>query len=584
MQTTLEMADSYQKDPLFHEALRFFQSGAWESGQAALASLQDKFPLEPDLRRLRQEMLLRSRVDIDEQEDRVKAMRRRILLWSVRLAILAAVILGGMTAFRLYATWIQESWAVAGENLGREVLRVEMAARFRDAQELLRSGRTDAALALLDQISAQDAQYPGLQETITQAQHAQDLERRYFQAMGMVEAGDTQGAMAILKDIYAEVPYFKDVKLQIENIENQFLLGDLLEQADAAYTAAQWETAISGYETVRALNADFKSEHVESRLFESFLNAANDRLVKEPDSLTAMEVAQSYYRKALVLRPGDERIKAEQDAARQTIEARLVKSYVEAAQAAIAGQGDSLEALQSAKEYILKALKIYPEDAGLKMQNILAAAYLRAQDSFAKGRWDVVIDDLELVYSEDPAYASGTARQTLYEAYLQYGDFEESGGNFDTALDFFKKAAGLAEQNEQGSLDRYEAQVRVARILGSQGKYADAIPVFRAAIDAGGLLEQAKENARLAAALDQAEKTAGWGSFRTAFRQFQDIIAAYPPETEQVAYVVQSGEYLTQLANRYNTTVGAILEANPNINPKNVTAGDTLVIPVPTNP
>jgi nucleoid-associated protein YgaU len=124
----------------------------------------------------------------------------------------------------------------------------------------------------------------------------------------------------------------------------------------------------------------------------------------------------------------------------------------------------------------------------------------------------------------------------------------------------------------------------VARILGSQGKYADAIPVFRAAIDAGGLLEQAKENAKLAAALDQAEKTAAWGSFRTAFRQFQDIIAAYPPETEQVAYVVQSGEYLTQLANRYNTTVGAILEANPNINPKNITPGDTLVIPVPTNP
>jgi tetratricopeptide (TPR) repeat protein len=402
--------------------------------------------------------------------------------------------------------------------------------------------------------------------------------------MSLIEAGNAQGALETLRGIYADEPFFKDVKLQIEKLENQFLLGDLLEQADAAYSAAQWETAISGYETVRALNADFQADHVEERLFESFLNAANDRLVKEPDSLTAMEVAQSYYRKALALRPGDERIKAEQEAARRTIEARLVKSYVEAAQVAIAGQLDSLEALQTAKDYILRALKIYPDDAGLKMQNTLAAAYLSAQDNFAKGRWFDVIDNLEIVYKEDPAYASGTARQTLYEAYMQAGDFEESGGNFDTALDYFRKAASLAEQNAQGSLDRYEAQIRVARILGSQGKYSDAIPVFRAAIDAGGLLEQAKEDAKLAAALDQAEKTAGWGSFRTAYRQFQDIITSYPPETEQLAYVVQSGEYLTQLANRYNTTVGAILEANPNINPKNVTAGDTLVIPVPTSP
>jgi tetratricopeptide (TPR) repeat protein len=454
MQTTLERNNqSYHQDPLFHEALRLFQSGAWESGQAVLARLQEKFPLESDLRRLRQEMLLRSRIDIDEQEDRVRTMRRRILTLAVRLAILAAVVLGGLVAFRLYANWIQESWAVASENLSRELAKVELAARFRDAQELLRSGRTDAALALLNQISAQDAQYPGLQETITQAQRAQDLERRYFQAMGLVEAGDTQNAMAILKDIYAEEPYFKDVKLQIENIENEFLLGDLLEQADAAYTAAQWETAISGYETVRALNADFKADHVESRLFESFLNAANERLVKEPDSLTAMDVAQSYYRKALALRPGNERIKAEQDAARQTIEARLVKSYVEAAQAAIASQGDSLEALQSAKEYILKALKIYPEDAELKMQNTLAAAYLRAQDSFAKGRWFDVIDSLEIVYKEDPAYASGTACQTLYEAYMQAGNFEESGGNFETALDYFPQR-GQSGGTERAGLPR----------------------------------------------------------------------------------------------------------------------------------
>jgi LysM repeat protein len=47
-----------------------------------------------------------------------------------------------------------------------------------------------------------------------------------------------------------------------------------------------------------------------------------------------------------------------------------------------------------------------------------------------------------------------------------------------------------------------------------------------------------------------------------------------------VTHSIQTGEYLTQLAKRYNTTVEAILLANKDFNPKKINPGQELVIPV----
>ncbi len=63
----VNQAESYLDNPQFRQAMESLQKGEWESGLSQIEILMQAFPLEPDLRSLRQEMILRSKVDADEK-------------------------------------------------------------------------------------------------------------------------------------------------------------------------------------------------------------------------------------------------------------------------------------------------------------------------------------------------------------------------------------------------------------------------------------------------------------------------------------------------------------------------------------
>ena len=80
------------------------------------------------------------------------------------------------------------------------------------------------------------------------------------------------------------------------------------------------------------------------------------------------------------------------------------------------------------------------------MQYQLAQIYLASVDGFAARDYDTVIDGLEYVVGLDENYANGTARQTLYEAYIGRGQAEMAIGDYHFAIQDFQKAATLAQQ------------------------------------------------------------------------------------------------------------------------------------------
>ena len=64
-----------------------------------------------------------------------------------------------------------------------------------------------------------------------------------------------------------------------------------------------------------------------------------------------------------------------------------------------------------------------------------------------------------------------------------------------------------------------------------------------------------------------------------AFRIYKDVVPDILPPTVQFTHTVESGEYLTQIAKDYGTTVEKILEANKLGTSKRVRAGQQLIIP-----
>src|SRR3990172_3645132 len=568
-------------DPRYKSAMGHLEGGNWEAGLTELDKLVESYPLDRELRALRQEMQLRARIDHDERQDKTAESRRRFVVLTFRVA--AIVLLLGLLGWgtRTYSAWFQQQALAASERVKSELLVIELAAKFRDAQDLVVAGRSEMAIELYQEIAAAGPNYPGLEEALRQAEKQKLLQEKYLQAIAMFDSGDMPGALALFEEITTEEPYFRDVSVRIAEIKDKFFLGDILAQAERAYEGQDWSTAVARYETLRALDPLYQAELVEDRLFEAYMNAAVQALADNTESLEGLKLAESYFRKALALRPQDQVIRQEQLQARQTFRERLFGSYVQAAQAALALQADSLQAQALAEEYFNKAIELRPDDVSVRQQREMAKLYLQAQVDFGRGRWEAVIEALEAVYEADPDYALGTARQKLYETLASRFNQRIASGDYELTLQDFQRAAVLAEQAPDAKLRLFESQIKVAEVRGVLGDYETAVVVYRGAIENAEISDaDLSQRPALAQSLAEADFYAQARNFRQAYRIYREAAREVMLIFPTIEIVVQSGDYLTMLASRYQTTVDAIIRANNLDSSRKISIGQKLNIPV----
>jgi len=578
---TSEQMDSYLSDPLLNQALTNFQKGAWEAGLEELDQLVKKYPLSQPLRSLRQEMKIRSSIDADEITDHRDAFLGRLKFWALRLGLFVAIVAAAAWGIWVYSARIQEQLQIARNRVESEIMTVELAVKFRDGQDLLQVGRFGEAQVLFDEVAARDPNYPGLEQAFQQTEKMITMEEQYTEAVQLMDQGDMSAALDKLESIQSQEPYYKDISIRISEIKGQVFLGDLLAQADKVYQDQNWVQAASSYETLRALNPSYNAELVDQRLFDSYMNAAVAALAQDSESLEALDIAEEYFSKALTLRPQDPVIKTERENARQGFKDRLYSSYITAANDALTQRADSLEALSTAEEYYRKALALKPGDPLVDAQQQLAKTFITALDYFDKGNWTEVITSLEIVYAEDPVYASGTATQTLYDAYIARGNAALQSTFYEDALNDYQRAAALAGQGPESALKLFQAQMKIAEIQGFMGEYENAVVIFRAAIESANLDESEMEKRPdVVSKMNQADQYAKARSYRSAYRLYRDAARLVFFILPQVTHVVQSGEYITQIASQYHTTVEAIAQANNLGSTRKITPGRPLTIPV----
>jgi tetratricopeptide (TPR) repeat protein len=120
----------------------------------------------------------------------------------------------------------------------------------------------------------------------------------------------------------------------------------------------------------------------------------------------------------------------------------------------------------------------------------------------------------------------------------------------------------------------------VAYTQGLLGNYQEAALIYKVSVDQSGLRNLAQlKNSDLADEIERADIAYNNGNYEGAYNLYRQAVEADMDVYERVTYVVQKGEYITQLARKYNSTVDAILAANGLTDASKVTENRVLVIP-----
>ena len=513
----------YFQHQLYQLATQHFQRGEWKAGLAEMEQLIQLFPSDQELRSLRKEFLFKERLDGAESIDRLAEKRGRLSALAIRITAVVVFVLAAYLLISTYSGWFGNQLTTARQQVEHEIQTVALSGMERDVKALMQVGRLAEAEAVLGEIVVLDSEFPGLESLRAELNDELALLSLYEEGLARINSGDWLGAKANLEQLAVNEPNYRDVGLQLMYVDRQTLVGNLLSEGEAAIARADWEQAVASFDSVRNQHPEYEPEYVEGRLFESFVNAGRAVLIGQEDSLSALEEAAVYLRKALALRPQNPEVKRERE---------------------------------------------------------LAGLYLTAQAAFSEGNWTEVIEALSRTIEVDPDYAQGTARQTLYDAYVARGELQMAVHAYEAALSDFEQAVTLGKQDEAAALRLFESELKVAEAYGAKGLFEAAVVHYRAAAEWGDLESRMENNAAMLSELQEANNYAARGNFGVAYESFQRAISLVNAKQFAKFHVVQAGEYLTLLASRYGSTVRAIALANGIENHNLIFPGQELLIPV----
>jgi tetratricopeptide (TPR) repeat protein len=575
---TAQKADAYRKDPEYIEALQHFQNGDWKSGLVKLKGLLDSYPYSSDLRSMFVEMQLRAKVEVYEREDKRFAIRK--------LVKRALMVLAGVVVISFLALWGFQSSAEVISSQFRSVMaqvaeqseNIELQMKFANAQALMNAHYLAEARDLFLNVKAEQNDYPGIDIYLANIVRLEALQTEYDNAVALANEGRDREALGLFQWIDEQEPNFRFVNSQIDRLDSKIKMNDALTRADRAFEEQRWDDAIAGYLELKELDPRYRPIHVEDRLFNSYLLGAETVLANPTGTLADLRKANNYFNDALKLRPQDRSVLRKRAEINATLEDRQFYTYLEQAENLLVDNSDSLAALEEAEKLYGAASALRPNDERVKVLRDLARRFLTAQDSFNNARWSAAIEDMGYVVGIQKDYANGTARQILYEAYLSRGDSQMASGLHEQAIEDYRAAAVLAEQDQDAVLRLYEIQLRMAEAQSILGSYEDAVRLYRYALELSRFREREKPS--LIAKIDEAENLAYQGNFRNASRNYKEAIMGIDRLYQTRVHLVEFGEYLSSIAVKYGSTVGAIVEANGIANPNRIIAGQELIIPV----
>lgn len=572
MPTKESQNKSYFDDPQYKRMISAFQKGEWEIAGKLLARLLKAFPGEEKLSSLMREIKIRKQIDSDAKLEAEKLRKKSIGWFILGFVGIAIIVTVSVFAYDNYSVRVQQQ--VDAINLKRS-----LASKFEEAQNYLQAGRAAEAQKLFDEIAEIDNEYPQLSESYEQVAFLLELESQYTRASNQSQQGDFSSSLETLNQIYAIDPSFRDVEILINSIElRKNLSVELLAAAGEAYFRGDWPEAISNYEEAAENDPSIVDQQYEERLYSSYIGESENLLVNPNVSQNDVNKAETYFRKAEVIAPeGDENASADLYLITQLI----VQNYFGLADSLLDSDADSIDNLEAVISLLGKALLINPDDQLSREQYDLARDYLFGLEKYENGEWEDSIEVSTFAYSEASEYAGGTLRQLLYEAYSSLGWQWFADGESELALEAFQNAESIAQDDPDGRLRLFEAQLNVAMVMGQLEQYREGVSVFQLAVFLSNIKESASPEAvDVINTIFEAEISVFYNDFQGAYEKYQQALADTSVYSDNVEYIIQKGDYLVQIAREFLSTISAI-KGNSNLSETGeIFLGQRIFVPV----
>jgi len=315
---------------LYRTSLEHFQNGRWQQAIDGFEALLRLDPGHSEAQAFLEEARLKASLDQAKPKPRRPGLSARVKrLIGVALGALALV------AVVVVGRWAYQRWI--------EPQRQAQQAEMRFAQQLEQANRHlaerdyAAAEQAFRELLQQDPSNTAAQQGLAEAQAKGTLATSYAQAMQAVTAEDWEEAARILTEIIAQDSSYRDATAQLARVQNRQKLGSAFDDAEKAYQTGDYEVAISAYEALRNLDAEFMRDKVTDHLFDCYLKQGMVLVADVEVGAEAVRQAQDLFKKALTLKPQQAQAMLELDLAGKYWEAqsRLAQGDVEGATAAL---------------------------------------------------------------------------------------------------------------------------------------------------------------------------------------------------------------------------------------------------------
>ncbi len=390
-ESSWEGAADVEQDPQYAEGLAHLQAGEWQQAIERFEALVEVYPESETLQNVLEDTRLRAEFDASK---RVRARRvvipwRRLIFTILTLAAVGAFGYGSVQVIRNQVAPV----------LAQARIERERAQLLTDANAFLEAGNLDAAEATYRKLLSQVPSHAEAAQGMGEIAEQRKLLALYEKGVTAQRLGHYELALTSFTDLSVRSPGYRDVRHRITQVQSQVRIESLMANAEDRYSEGAYLEALGIYEQVRAINANFQSELVTSRLFDLYLRLGIELIEQTPPAPEMLPKAIDYLGQALVIRPRSVEAATEQ---------RLARLFVE---------GQSLH---------------------------------------FEGYADQAINRLRPLYDQRPRYLGGILPGMLYEAYNRSGDMHRRNDDLQFAYEQYRKALEMPVADKTLALARLE--------------------------------------------------------------------------------------------------------------------------------